>query len=253
MEDRKTVFIADPNEDFRQMLAASLENSHEFYVVGSVGDCAEALEQIRRAKPDVLVTDAVLSGGDGLSILRAIKDRCLNIRSIMISTFVSRDLQSAAAELGASYFLIKPFTVDCLLERIRSLFRDPGQFFAEHDPYLKNRVTEMIHEIGVPAHVKGYPYLREAILLSVEDMDIINSVTKKLYPAVARCYHTTPSRVERAIRHAIELAWDRGDLETLQKYFGYTVSNSKGKPTNSEFIAMIADRIALRQDTGLRI
>ena len=199
------------------------------------------------------MTDAVLSGGDGLSVLRAIRDRSMNIRSIMISTFVSRDLQFAAAELGASYFLLKPFTLECLLERMRSLFRDPGQLFAEHDPYLKNQVTEMIHEIGVPAHVKGYPYLREAILLSVEDMDIINSVTKKLYPAVARCYHTTPSRVERAIRHAIELAWDRGDLETLQKYFGYTVSNSKGKPTNSEFIAMIADRIALRQDTGLRI
>ena len=115
-----------------------------------------------------------------------------------------------------------------------------------HAPGLEEMVTSIIHEVGVPAHIKGYQYVREAIMITVENMEVINSVTKILYPEVAKRFHTTPSRVERAIRHAIEVAWDRGDLETLQRFFGYTVSNAKGKPTNSEFIAMISDRIRLK-------
>ena len=154
-----------------------------------------------------------------------------------------------ARDLGVSYFLPKPCETSALLERMRAVF---GQSVTaeEHAASLKNMVTSVIHEIGVPAHIKGYQYLREAIMITVEDMDVINAVTKVLYPAVAKRFNTTPSRVERAIRHAIEVAWDRGDLETLQKYFGYTVSNAKGKPTNSEFIAMIADRLVLEMRNG---
>ena len=153
---------------------------------------------------------------------------------------------SEAEKLGAIYFLPKPCHPDSLIERMNSIFVQP----VEPEDYavsLKNMVTAVIHEIGVPAHIKGYQYLREAIIITVQDMDVINAVTKVLYPAVAKRFNTTPSRVERAIRHAIEVAWDRGDLETLQKYFGYTVSNAKGKPTNSEFIAMIADRLNLEE------
>ena len=158
---------------------------------------------------------------------------------------------SEAVELGANYFMFKPVEENALLDRMRALFgRDLPE--ERHPVELKNLVTSVIHEIGVPAHIKGYQYLREAIMIAVDDMDVINAVTKVLYPEVAKRFNTTPSRVERAIRHAIEVAWDRGDLETLQKYFGYTVSNAKGKPTNSEFIAMIADRLVLEQKNNRR-
>ena len=167
--------------------------------------------------------------------------------TILVSGFVSDRMLAEASELGAAYFLPKPFETAALLDKMRGLFLKAPQ---ESLPSLKTMVTSVIHEIGVPAHIKGYQYLREAIKITVRDMDVINAVTKVLYPEVAKRFATTPSRVERAIRHAIEVAWDRGDLETLQKYFGYTVSVSKGKPTNSEFIAMIADRLTLEQKNG---
>ena len=151
--------------------------------------------------------------------------------------------------LGVSYFLPKPCETATLLDQMCNVFSQPVTP-EERTSALKNLVTSVIHEIGVPAHIKGYQYLREAIMIAVDDMEVINAVTKVLYPAVAKRFATTPSRVERAIRHAIEVAWDRGDLETLQKYFGYTVSNAKGKPTNSEFIAMIADRLLLEKKNG---
>jgi two-component system response regulator (stage 0 sporulation protein A) len=150
--------------------------------------------------------------------------------------------------LGAAFFFPKPCEAESLLEQMRAVMEEPE---AVSQPLeLKNMVTAIIHEIGVPAHIKGYQYLRESIMIAVEDMDVINAVTKVLYPEVAKRFSTTPSRVERAIRHAIEVAWDRGDLETLQRFFGYTVSNTKGKPTNSEFIAMIADRLTLEMRRG---
>ena len=151
--------------------------------------------------------------------------------------------------LGVDYFLPKPCEIDALLDRMQGVFVKAATP-DERAAALKNMVTAVIHEIGVPAHIKGYQYLREAIILTVNDMEVINAVTKVLYPAVAKRFNTTPSRVERAIRHAIEVAWDRGDLETLQRYFGYTVSNAKGKPTNSECIAMIADRLTLELKRG---
>ena len=246
MDNRKTVLLADPSEDFRLMLKSEVEETGEFLVTAMTGNGDETWKAITELQPDVAILDAVLSSGDGLVILQRLRDAGVHLptKMIVISAFVSEEVQTEAAALGASYFLAKPFSVPALLDRMHRLFHEPP-VPVEHSVQMKSLVTSVIHEIGVPAHIKGYQYLREAILIAIEDMDMINAVTKALYPAVAERFGTTPSRVERAIRHAIEVAWDRGDLEVLQKYFGYTVSNTKGKPTNSEFIAMIADRLLL--------
>ena len=248
MEKLKTVLIADPNADFREMLCREINASGEFRVTACVGNGQEALRALSDNAPDVAAMETVLPDSDGLSVLRHLRQtEKKDVKVVLYSTFCSDAMLAEAQKLGASYFLYKPFEVDDLLERMHSAFR-PAPVLPRHDENLKAVVTSIIHEIGVPAHIKGYQYLREAIMRTVENMDYINAVTKVLYPAVAEQYATTASRVERAIRHAIEVAWDRGDLETLQKYFGYTVSSKKGKPTNSEFIALIADRVLLGWD-----
>lgn len=250
MDNRRTVLLAEANEEFRGMLREAIEKTEEFTVVGSTGDGMEALQLIGQYRPELLVMDVVLPGLDGLGVLRQLKSQEKDQpKVIVLSAFCADQVVSEAVTLGASYFLPKPCETDALLDRMHSIFGQPAAP-EEHASSLKNQVTAVIHEIGVPAHIKGYQYLREAIMIAVDDMEVINAVTKVLYPAVAKRFGTTPSRVERAIRHAIEVAWDRGDLETLQKYFGYTVSNAKGKPTNSEFIAMIADRLVLERKNG---
>ena len=249
MQNMAKVLLADANEEFRALLAGAIEKTGEFTVVGSTGDGAEALSLVEEQRPDLLILDTVLPGMDGYGIQRRLPEVGAP-KTIVLSGFFSDRAASEVLELGASYYLTKPCQMDALLERMRTaLAREADQ---ERSVDLVSAVTAIIHEIGVPAHIKGYQYLRQAIILTVRDMDLINAVTKVLYPAVAKHFNTTPSRVERAIRHAIEVAWDRGDLETLQKYFGYTVSNTKGKPTNSEFIAMIADRLVLEGRTGER-
>ena len=246
MDVRRTVLLADANEEFRTLVRGIIDETEEFTVVGSVGDGAEALRLARQEAPDLLLMDVLLPGLDGFGVLKQLRELERPPKVILISAFCRDSVVSEAVELGASYFMFKPVEENALLDRMRALFsRDLPE--ERHPVELKNLVTSVIHEIGVPAHIKGYQYLREAIMIAVDDMDVINAVTKVLYPEVAKRFATTPSRVERAIRHAIEVAWDRGDLETLQKYFGYTVSNAKGKPTNSEFIAMIADRLVLEQ------
>ena len=249
MDVRRTVLLADANEEFRALVRKIIDETEEFTVVGSVGDGAEALRLARQEAPDLLLMDVLLPGLDGFGVLKQLRELEKPPKVILISAFCSDSVVSEAVELGANYFMFKPVEENALLDRMRALFgRDLPE--ERHPVELKNLVTSVIHEIGVPAHIKGYQYLREAIMIAVDDMDVINAVTKVLYPEVAKRFNTTPSRVERAIRHAIEVAWDRGDLETLQKYFGYTVSNTKGKPTNSEFIAMIADRLVLEGQTG---
>ena len=243
MEICRKVIIADANESFRAMLREIIEQDGGFTVAASVGDGRSALEQVRELAPDLLILDVVLPELDGFGVLDQLRQEELPVRTMIVSAFFTEQVVSEALGKGAAYFMPKPFENAALLDRMRAVCQ-PAQP-AAHTKNLKNMVTDIIHEIGVPAHIKGYQYLREAILIAVEDMDVINAVTKVLYPEVARRFSTTPSRVERAIRHAIEVAWDRGDLETLQKFFGYTVSNTKGKPTNSEFIAMIADRLVL--------
>jgi two-component system response regulator (stage 0 sporulation protein A) len=246
MDQRKTVLLADAGEEFRTLLREEMEKTGEFSVE-IARDGNEILKRVKERMPDLLVMDVMLPGMDGISVLRQLQKQGDAPMTILVSGFVSDRMLAEASELGAAYFLPKPFETAALLDKMRGLFLKAPQ---ESLPSLKTMVTSVIHEIGVPAHIKGYQYLREAIMITVRDMDVINAVTKVLYPEVAKRFATTPSRVERAIRHAIEVAWDRGDLETLQKYFGYTVSVSKGKPTNSEFIAMIADRLTLEQKNG---
>ncbi|MEG1682441.1 MAG: sporulation transcription factor Spo0A [Oscillospiraceae bacterium] len=239
------VILADANEEFRALLQKTIESTGEFTVVGSTGDGLEALQLIEEKKPQLLLLDVVLPSLDGFGVLRRLKAEDAP-KTIVVSAFCGERTVAEAAELDAYYFMPKPCEENSLLERMRrACVRETET--EEHSLDLEDSVTTIIHEIGVPAHIKGYQYLREAIMVAVDNMDVINAVTKVLYPAVAKRFSTTPSRVERAIRHAIEVAWDRGDLETLQKFFGYTVSNTKGKPTNSEFIAMIADRLVLQR------
>ena len=250
MVNRRTVLLADANEEFRGMLRDAIEKTEEFAVVGSAGDGTEALQMLDQLKPDLAVVNLVLPGADGFEILRQVKEKAHATHVIVTSVFCGEQVVAEAIEKGAAYFMLKPFKTEALVDRMLAACTQAAEPEEDRASLLKNRVTEIIHEIGVPAHIKGYQYLREAIMIAVDDMEVINAITKILYPAVAKRFSTTPSRVERAIRHAIEVAWDRGDLETLQKYFGYTVSNSKGKPTNSEFVAMIADRLVLEQKRG---
>ena len=247
MENRTKVVIADANEEFRAMLEKAIEKTEDFTVVGSVGNGAEAWRLIERERAQLVIADVILPELDGFALLERLTKLTAKPAVILVSAFYREQLVMQAMECGAVYFMAKPCDGETLLGRMRQAVRQTEPVEDMDNPVALERiVTSIIHEVGVPAHIKGYQYVREAIVLAVQDMEVINAVTKVLYPEVARRYNTTPSRVERAVRHAIETAWDRGDLETLQRYFGYTVSNTKGKPTNSEFIAMIADRIRLQ-------
>ena len=248
MSDIKRIVLADASEEFRRILADTIEEETDLTVAGQTGNGEELLRLIAQTTPDVVIMDLMLTGMDGLEVLERLDgDRP---RMMILSAFGGPTLAEQVSARGGDYCMLKPCRAQTVVERVRLLAGLDKQEAPEENPAraLERQVTAIIHDIGVPAHIKGYQYLREAITLAVEDMEVINAVTKVLYPAVAKKFGTTASRVERAIRHAIEVAWDRGDLETLQKYFGYTVSNVKGKPTNSEFIAMIADKISLEQD-----
>lgn len=256
METKTRILIADPNEDFRTLLAAAIGEEEDMEVVGTAGDGVEALALTAEQAPDVLLLELVFPRLDGLGVLQKLPETGASPKVIVVSGFWNERVLSACSELGVSYFIPKPCDLSALVSRVRQVSAPGRETSAPRsaavavrpaEPSLESVVTDIIHEIGVPAHIKGYQYLREAIILTINDMDMINAVTKVLYPEVAKRYGTTPSRVERAIRHAIEVAWDRGDIETLQKFFDYTVSNIKGKPTNSEFIAMIADCLSLRR------
>ena len=246
MEAVKRLLIADTDETYRQTLRGVFEGKRDFIVSGDTGDGEELVRMARQYEPDAIIMDVVLVGLDGLAVLEELGRLERRPRIVMLSNFTRGGVADMAAERGADYFMTKPCSENALYQRVQQLIG--MDVVAQEVPRrvsLESRVTAIIHDVGVPAHIKGYQYLREAILIAVDDMDVINAVTKVLYPAVAKKFGTTSSRVERAIRHAIEVAWDRGDLETLQKYFGYTVNGAKGKPTNSEFIALIADRLTL--------
>ena len=248
MDNQVTVIIADTAEEFCNQLTAALGRSGGFHILGTARDGEQTIAMVKERKPDVLVLDLMLPKQDGLSVLKAIAGMERKPVTLATSRFVTDYVASAAANLGVRYLMLKPCDLTALVERLEELRSSGKQPVQKHTdaPSIETMVTGIIHEIGVPAHIKGYQYLREAIIIAVEDMDVINAITKVLYPQVAKAFQTTPSRVERAIRHAIEVAWDRGDLDTLQRFFGYTVSNTKGKPTNSEFIALIADKLQLQ-------
>ena len=247
MDNQTTVIIADAAEEFCNQLSAALGRSGGFHILGTTGDGEQTIAMVKERKPDVLVLDLMLPKQDGLSVLKAIAGMERRPVTLATSRFVTDYVASQAANLGVRYLMLKPCDLTALVERLEELRSSKQPVSQRADtPSIEALVTGIIHEIGVPAHIKGYQYLREAIIIAVEDMDVINAITKVLYPQVAKTFQTTPSRVERAIRHAIEVAWDRGDLDTLQRFFGYTVSNTKGKPTNSEFIALIADKLQLK-------
>ncbi len=250
MDHLKTVFIADSTEEFCTGLTAALKQAGGFHVIGTASDGEQAIHKIKQLKPDVLVLDLMLAKQDGLSVLKTIAAAGRVPVTLATSRFITDYVAGAATNLGVRYLMLKPCDMSAVVERLEEIRGGENlRLVSARRPdkrSIETMVTGIIHEIGVPAHIKGYQYLREAIIIAVNDMDVINAITKVLYPQVAKTFQTTPSRVERAIRHAIEVAWDRGDLDTLQKFFGYTVSNTKGKPTNSEFIALIADKLQLQ-------
>ncbi len=256
MSEMVRIILADDNKEFCEKLQEQLEKYSGMNIVGKASDGLELLRMIEEKTPDVVVTDVMLPQKDGLSAIRAAGELPLKKQPAyyVLSAFSSESLMAEAMALKVQYFTVKPCDLGDLAKRISSNGSTGAFSLANRqiapEVELEMRVTGIIHDIGVPAHIKGYQYLREAIIMTVNDMDIINAITKVLYPTVAKRYKTTSSRVERAIRHAIEVAWDRGDVEVLNGFFGYTVSNIKGKPTNSEFISMIADRIRLEQKIG---
>ena len=249
MEKMYRVMLVNSNEEFTNSLAETLKQSDRYVVVGTANDGVRAMQLLPEVKPELIVVDMMLPKADGIAVLKAASALEKKPMQLVLADFMTEFVTNALVQQGVQYVLLKPCTTRAVLERLDEMRGNLSQnkpYGRSKDAGIEAMVTSMIHEIGVPAHIKGYQYLREAIILAVKDMEVINAITKVLYPQVAKTFATTPSRVERAIRHAIEVAWDRGDLETLQRFFGYTVSNSKGKPTNSEFIALIADKLQLQ-------
>lgn len=250
MKSKIKILSADDNKDFSELLKEFLQTQEDFELVGMAANGLEALEMVQEYTPDVLVLDVIMPHLDGIGVLEKINELNLSPKPkvIMLTAFGQENITLRAVELGADYYILKPFDFSVLATRIRQLAggMKASQYIAVAKPKsLDVAVTNIIHEMGVPAHIKGYHYLRDAILEVIEDINLLGAVTKELYPMIALKYQTTPSRVERAIRHAIELAWDRGNIEMMTKFFGYTINLERGKPTNSEFIAMVADKLRI--------
>lgn len=260
------IVMADDNREFVNLLSSYFEEQDDMEVIGVGYNGLEILEVLETEEPDIIILDIIMPRLDGLAVLEKI--RMDNIQQqakiIMLTAFGQEEVTKRAVELGASFYILKPFEMDILANRIRQLMSSNSSQqmvvsntrlnYGSHKPQtfknLDARITNIIHEIGVPAHIKGYLYLREAITMVYNNLELLGSITKILYPDIAKKYNTTSSRVERAIRHAIEVAWSRGNIDSINKMFGYTVSTSKAKPTNSEFIAMVADKLRLEYKAG---
>ena len=258
------VAIADDNEVMRDLLEEMVTSDDELHLIGMAKDGEEACHLIREKEPDVVLLDIIMPKLDGLAVLDRIRaDHTLKNRPtfLMISGISNEKITEDAFERGADYYIMKPFDRNIVLDRIKTLNRRknkvrkeigrPVEMEKKPEKYslqtLEEDVTEIIHEVGVPAHIKGYQFLKEAIKLVIKKPEIINSITKQLYPSIARNFETSPSKVERAIRHAIEVAWNRGRIENLNTIFGYNIYTKNDKPTNGEFIALIADRLMLEE------
>ncbi|WP_434796940.1 sporulation transcription factor Spo0A [Terrisporobacter vanillatitrophus] len=264
VNEKIKIVLADDNKDFCQLLKEYLSNEEDIEILGIAKDGIEALELVQKTQPDLLVLDVIMPHLDGLGVIEKLNSMNLTKQpKIIVLSAVGQDkITQTAINLGADYYIVKPFDFVIFINRIRELvtnkvvggeprIRQNQEVQMTRSDYVKNtgnietEITNIIHEIGVPAHIKGYLYLREAIKMVIDNVELLGAVTKELYPSIAKKYNTTPSRVERAIRHAIEVAWSRGKVDTINQLFGYTVHNTKGKPTNSEFIAMIADKLRL--------
>jgi len=246
------VLIADDNREFCRLLQECIEDQSDFELVGVAYNGLEVLDKVPQVEPDVIILDIIMPHLDGIGVLE--KLNCMTLKKkpkvIMLTAFGQENVTQKVVELGADYYVLKPFNLSVLLHRIRQLASNNGRSQPVQPPAktrsLDVEVTNIIHEIGIPAHIKGYLYLREAIMMVTNRVELLGGITKELYPAIAGRYKTTPSRVERAIRHAIEVAWNRGNVEMINSLFGHTVNQDRGKPTNSEFIAMVADRLRMQ-------
>lgn len=255
------VAIGDDNERILEMLGGLVKGDKELNLVGKATNGEEMCQIIKNSEPDVVLLDLIMPKMDGFCVMESVsKNKNLKkIPQFIIITAIGQDrITEEAFRRGASYFIMKPFDNETVLRQIKSV-QQGSNYESEksrtipaitnnvREESLESRITSLIHDIGIPAHIKGYHYLRDSIMMAVGDMDVLNAITKILYPTIAKTHKTTSSRVERAIRHAIEVAWSRGNIDVLDDLFGYTVSTGKGKPTNSEFIAMVADTIRLEQ------
>lgn len=243
---KTTIIVADANEHTRKALVDAINGAADMAVIAQTGDGEELLQLCRETKCDLIAMELVLSSMDGLDVLGALARMGQRPKVLVLTRFVCGNMIEMSDSLGADYFMLKPYHVDSVVERIRRMTQPLARAPIPLHPIAQTTVANVLHEIGVPAHIKGYRYLQKAILMAMADGEVIHSMTKCLYPDIAKCYETKAACVERSMRHAIETTWNRGRPETLYKYFGNTISGERGKPTNGEFIAMIADR--LRQE-----
>lgn len=256
------VLIADDNKEFCELLQTFLKEEKDIEVVGVAYDGYSTIEKVRELNPDVLILDIIMPNLDGIAVVERLINQSIKPKIIVLSAVGQDRFTQRALTIGADYYIVKPFDFSVLAERIREVVMEENRFIPasiyrdgdidkndekDSSVNLEMEITNIIHEIGIPAHIKGYFYLRDAIAMVVNNIELLGAVTKILYPTIAKKYNTTPSRVERAIRHAIEVAWNRGCIETINNLFGYTIPKDKGKPTNSEFIAMIADKIRMEK------
>ncbi len=253
--DKLKILVVDDDEKYAKSLCEYIKTQEDITAVGYALDGEEAVSMISETEPDAVILDIILPKLDGIGVLRRLGSTELKKKPeiLVSSSSALGSLYDMASRYGAGYYMIKPQSEESITDAVRDMCgirKDLGiqtNLTVREDGYdLEAMVTEYIHELGVPAHIKGYHYLRTAIMMVVKDMDLLNYITKELYPEIAKAYQTTSSRVERAIRHSIEVAWTRGKPQTMNEVFGYTINTGKGKPTNSEFIAMIADRIRLK-------
>ena len=259
--EKISVIIVDDNEKVIENIDSALSKDTAIQIIGKAKNGQEAYELIRKSTPDVVILDLIMPKMDGLSLMNKVNEDGAMIKMpffIITSAISNENVIQDAFGYGAGYYLLKPFETNMIADRVKGVKSynkripetkkiigagEDRKHFMERN--IENDVTSIIHDVGVPAHIKGYQYLREAIIMSVNDNEMLNSITKILYPSIAKKFQTTSSSVERAIRHAIEVAWNRGRMDTIDELFGYTINAEKGKPTNSEFIALIADKIIL--------
>jgi len=265
MSKKVKIIVAEDNRNLCQILQDYIQRDDSFDLAGVAYNGLEAWELIQKHDPELIIMDLVMPNLDGLEVLERINGRTAAPRPkvIMLTAFGHETLTHQAMVMGVDYFILKPFDLEILGKRIKTLTQDVE--ISNHHHHTQSsisvspagrgvnisvEVTSMMHQLGIPAHVKGYQYIRDAILMVIEDVSLLGAVTKELYPAIAKKYNTAPSRVERGIRHAIELAWERGHMETLKRIFGYSMNIERQKPTNSEFIALLADKLRVMSKVG---